>query len=105
MTASLLGYAKNWATRRWNLSCCTKSSDGLQLTAPEQAAPAAQAARHLPPVLSVPCGAGRAGAPRAGVGGKGRLIFLYSADLDVIDHATKDVDSLSLHPIEIMVLE
>jgi hypothetical protein len=54
-----------------------------------------RAARHQPPVLSVPCGAGlwpagcrqgwpaagagRAGSPRAGVGGKGRLIFLYSA--------------------------
>jgi hypothetical protein len=60
-----------------------------------RAAPAAPAARHQPPVLSVPggaglwpagcrqgwpaAGAGRAGAPRAGVSGKGRLIFLYSA--------------------------
>jgi hypothetical protein len=64
-------------------------------TGPPRAAPAAQAARHQPPVLSVPCGAGlwpagcrqgwpaagagRAGSPRAGVGRKGRLIFLYSA--------------------------
>ena len=59
-----------------------------------RAVPAVPAARHQPPVLSVPCGAGlwpagcrqgwpaadagRAGSPRAGVGGKGRLIFLYS---------------------------
>src|SRR5262249_61960347 len=62
-----------------------------------RAVPGAQAARHQPPVLSVPCGAGlwpagcrqgwpaagagRASSPRAGVGGNGRLIFLYPAGL------------------------
>jgi hypothetical protein len=59
---------------------------------PLPAAPAAPAARPQPPVLSVPGGAGRLGPALVGrspgwaargvradaVGGKGRVIFLYS---------------------------
>src|SRR5215831_21360965 len=71
-----------------------KTAPQSSLQQAPRAVPAAPAARHQPPVRSVPCGAGlwpagcrqgwpaagagRAGSPRAGVGGKGRLIFLYS---------------------------